>query len=164
MLVHLLEIDFIHQLGCRFDILDSISSFFCILTYAIICLDTSYHFLALSLLPKYSFFFFKYSCTNIFHRRSLCTFYSTTIRCMAGRTKGTCTQGNSLRFPLPVRLPVSAPCSTQDSPVNGEFPALRPVTWSFDVFFDLSLNKRFGKQSWGWWFETQPRPLRRRCN
>ena len=37
MLVHLLEISiFNHQLGCRFDILDSISSFFCILTYAII--------------------------------------------------------------------------------------------------------------------------------
>ena len=31
-------------------------------------------FLALSLLLKYSLFF-KYSCTNIFHRRSLCTFY-----------------------------------------------------------------------------------------
>ena len=31
-------------------------------------------FLALSLFLKYSLFF-KYSCTNIFHRRSLCTFY-----------------------------------------------------------------------------------------
>ena len=30
---------------------------FCILTYAIICLDTSYHFLALSLLLKYSLIF-----------------------------------------------------------------------------------------------------------
>ena len=49
--------------------------FFCILTYAIIYLDTPNHFLAISLLLKYSFFF-KYSCTNIFHRRSLCTFYS----------------------------------------------------------------------------------------
>ena len=39
-----------------------------------ICLDTSYHFLALSLLLKYSLFF-KYSSTNTFHRRSLCTFY-----------------------------------------------------------------------------------------
>ena len=29
-----------------------------------------------------------------------------------------------------------------DSPVTGEFPAQRPVTGSFDVFFDLSLNKR----------------------
>ena len=29
----------------------------------------------------------------------------------------------------------------------------------FDVFFDLRLNKRLGKQSWGSWFETPPRPL-----
>ena len=27
-------------------------------------------------------------------------------------------------------------------------------TRSFDVFFDLRLNKRLSKQSWGWWFET----------
>ena len=36
----------------------------------------------------------------------------------------------------------------------GEFPTQRPVTRSFDVFFDLRLNKRFSKQPWGWWFET----------
>ena len=30
-----------------------------------------------------------------------------------------------------------------------------PVTRSFDVFFDLCLNKQLSKQSWGWWFETQ---------
>ena len=29
-----------------------------------------------------------------------------------------------------------------NSPVPGEFPAPRPVTRSFDVFFDLCLNKR----------------------
>ena len=29
-----------------------------------------------------------------------------------------------------------------NSPVTGEFPAQRPVTRSFDVFFDLCLNKR----------------------
>ena len=29
-----------------------------------------------------------------------------------------------------------------NSPITGEFPAQRPVTWSFDVFFDLCLNKR----------------------
>ena len=46
-----------------------------------------------------------------------------------------------------------------NSPVPGEFLAQRPVTWSFDVFFDLHLNKRLSKQSWGWWFETLPRPL-----
>ena len=36
----------------------------------------------------------------------------------------------------------------------GEFPTQRPVTRSFDVFFDLGLNKRLNKHSWGWWFET----------
>ena len=40
-----------------------------------------------------------------------------------------------------------------NSPVTGEFPAQRPVTRSFDVFFDLRQNKRLSKQSWGWWFE-----------
>ena len=36
----------------------------------------------------------------------------------------------------------------------GKFPAQRPVTRSFDVFFDLRPNKRLSKQPWGWWFET----------
>ena len=40
-------------------------------------------------------------------------------------------------------------------------PPQTPVTRSFDVFFDLCLNKRLSKQSWGWWFETLSRPLRR---
>ena len=40
------------------------------------------------------------------------------------------------------------------SPVSDEFPAQRPVTRSFDVFFDLRLNKRLSKQWWGWWIET----------
>ena len=31
-------------------------------------------------------------------------------------------------------------------------------------FFDLRLNERLLKQSWGWWFETQSRPLWRYCN
>ena len=34
-----------------------------------------------------------------------------------------------------------------NSPVTGEFPAHGPVTRSFDVFFDLRLNKRLSKQS-----------------
>ena len=41
-----------------------------------------------------------------------------------------------------------------NSPVTGELPVQRPVTRSFDVFFDLRLTKRLSKQSWGWWFET----------
>ena len=51
-----------------------------------------------------------------------------------------------------------------NSPVTGEFHAQRPVTRSFDIFFDLSLNKRLNKQSWGWWYETPSRPLWRHCN
>ena len=46
----------------------------------------------------------------------------------------------------------------------GEFPTQRPVTRSFDVFFDLRLNKRLSKQPWGWWFETPSRSLWRQCN
>ena len=37
-----------------------------------------------------------------------------------------------------------------NSPLTDEFPAQRPVTRSFDVFFDLHLNKRLSKQSWGY--------------
>ena len=35
-----------------------------------------------------------------------------------------------------------------NSPVSGEFPAQKPVTQSFDDFFDLRLNKRLSKQLW----------------
>ena len=51
-----------------------------------------------------------------------------------------------------------------NSPVPGEFPAQRPVTRSFDVFFDLHLNKRLSKQWWGWWFDTLSSPLWRHRN
>ena len=51
-----------------------------------------------------------------------------------------------------------------NSSVIGEFPAQRPVTRSFDVFFHLCLNKRLSKQAWGWWFETRSRSLWRHCN
>ena len=51
-----------------------------------------------------------------------------------------------------------------NSPVPDEFPAQRPVTWSFDVFSDLRLNKRLSKQSWGWWLETLSHPLWRYHN
>ena len=49
-------------------------------------------------------------------------------------------------------------------PVTGEFPSQRPVTRSFGVFYDLRLNIRLSKQSWGWWFETPSRPLWRHSN
>ena len=46
-----------------------------------------------------------------------------------------------------------------DSPVTKA-----PVTRSFDVYFDLRLNKRLSKQSWGCKFETPSHPLWRHCN
>ena len=51
---------------------------------------------------------------------------------------------------------VSALCAG-NSPVTGEFPSQRPVTWSFDVFFDLRLNKRLIKHS------KDASDLRRHC-
>ena len=51
-----------------------------------------------------------------------------------------------------------------NSPVPSEFPTQRPVTRSFDVFFDLHPNKRLSKQWWGWWLETLSCPLWRHCN
>ena len=67
----------------RYNIIGYNTVYFCIYLYVTyfdicnyICLDTSYHFSALYLLLKYCSFFFKNSCTNIFHRRSLYAFYS----------------------------------------------------------------------------------------
>ena len=67
----------------------------------------------------------------------------------------TSSNGNTFRVTGPL-------CGEFTGP--GEFPAQRPVRRSFDVCFDLRLNKRLSKQSWGWWFETQSRPLWRQCN
>ena len=47
-----------------------------------------------------------------------------------------------------------------NSPITGELPAQRPVTRSFDAFFDVRLSK----QPWGWWFDTPSCPLWRHCN
>ena len=58
---------------------------------------------------------------------------------------------------------VTALCAGK-SPVTGEFPVRSPVARSFDVFFNLRLNKRLSKQSQGRWFETQSRSLWRHCN
>ena len=52
----------------------------------------------------------------------------------------------------------------ENSPVTGEFPSQRPVTRSFDAFFDLHLNERLSKQSRRRWFETQLCSFWRHCN
>ena len=51
-----------------------------------------------------------------------------------------------------------------NSPVTGEFSAQRPVTRSFDVFFDLCLNQKLSKQWIRRWFETLSCSSWRHCN
>ena len=43
-----------------------------------------------------------------------------------------------------------------NSPITGEFPSQRPVTWSFDVFFDPRLNQELSK-------DADAGDLRRHC-
>ena len=51
-----------------------------------------------------------------------------------------------------------------NSPMTGKFPAQRPVTRSFNVFFDLRLNQHLSKQWRRRWFETPSGSLWRYCN
>ena len=67
----------------------------------------------------------------------------------------TSSNGNIFRVTGPLRGEFTGP---------GEFPTQRPVTRSFDVLFDLCLDKRLSKQPWGWWFETSSWSLWRQCN
>ena len=59
---------------------------------------------------------------------------------------------------------VTGPLCDEFTAVTDEFPAKRPVTRSFDVFFDLRPNKRLSKQSRRRWFKTPSRSLWRHCN
>ena len=71
------------------------------------------------------------------------------------KTMMTSSNGNIFRVTGPL-------CGEFTGP--GEFPAQRPVTQIFDVFFYLRLNKRLSKQPWGWWFETPSWSLWRHGN
>ena len=75
--------------------------------------------------------------------------------CQMRRNMMTSSNGNIFRVTGPL-------CGEFTGP--GGFPTQRPVTRSFDVYFDLRLNKRLCKQSWGWWFETLLCPLWRHSN
>ena len=51
-----------------------------------------------------------------------------------------------------------------NSPVDGEFLAQRPVTWSFDDLISCAwINDRV-LQLWGWWFESPSRLSWCHCN
>ena len=60
--------------------------------------------------------------------------------------------------------------STMMTSSNEKFPRYWPFvrgihrSRSSDVFFDMHMNTRLSKQSWGWWFETPSWSLWRYCN
>ena len=58
---------------------------------------------------------------------------------------------------------ILVPCEWNPQVTVG-FLSQRPVKRSFDVFFDLRLNKQLSKQSRCWKFETPWRSLWRHCN
>ena len=75
----------------------------------------------------------------------LCNNRVETLSKGCGYVMMTSSNGNIFRVTGPLCGEITGP---------GEFPTQRPVTRSFDVFFNLCLNKRLNKQPWGWWFET----------
>ena len=73
------------------------------------------------------------------------------------------TSSNGIVFRVTSFCAGNSPVTAGNSPVTGEFPSHKPVTRSFDVFFDLRLNKRLSKQPRRRWFETPSRSLWRHC-
>ena len=72
--------NFKQQLGCRFDIMDNISYFFFLFWHMQLYMSwyirSFFGFTFLNIL-----YFFKYSCANTFHRRSLYNFYKSMEYC-----------------------------------------------------------------------------------
>ena len=71
--------------------------------------------------------------------------------------------GNSIQHNQKETFSALLALSEGNSPVTGEFPAQRPVTRSFDVFFDLRLNKRLSKPPRRQSFEMSSCSLWRHC-
>ena len=55
------------------------------------------------------------------------------------------------------RFPHNWPLCERNPLVTGGFPSQRPVTRTFEVSFDVSLNKLLDKQLSSWWLETPRR-------
>ena len=102
------------------------------------------------------------------HKRSL---YQTTIKHNKAQTMCSILRMHSMEVIVHFSMMTSSNgnifCVTGhlwgNSAVTGEFPAQRPAMRSFDVFFDIRLNKQLRKQWWDWWFETPSRPLWHHC-
>ena len=74
------------------------------------------------------------------------------------------TSSNGNMFRVTCFCAGNSPVTAGNSSVTREFPSHWPVTRSFDVFFDLCLNKLLSKQSRRRWFETPSLSLWRHCN
>ena len=74
-----------------------------------------------------------------------------------------CTSTSWWRHKMEAFSALLALCVGNPAATHG-FPSHRPVKRSFDVLFELRLNKRLSKNSWRRWFETSSRPLWRHCN
>ena len=61
-------------------------------------------------------------------------------------------------------IPRYWPFCQMNPTITGGFPSQRPMSLSFDKYFDLHLNKRLSKQSRQWWFETPSCSLWHHCN
>ena len=61
---------------------------------------------------------------------------------------------------------VIIPCTSELIDNNSLYMLAFASQWrgALIFFFDLRLNKRLSKQSWGWWLKTPLCPLWRRCN
>ena len=91
--------------------------------------------------------------TNISRQMSFTPLISITLRTYVVNVMMTSSNGNTFRVTGHLCAEFTA----------WWIPAQRPVTRSFVVFFDLRLNQRLSKQSWGWWFETPSRSSWRHC-
>ena len=69
-----------------------------------------------------------------------------------------------LMTPSNGNIPALLVLCERNPPVTGGFPSQGPVRLSFDVFFDLRLNKRLGKRSNSRWSKTPSRSLLRHFN
>ena len=93
----------------------------------------------------------------------LLTHVLVTCMCYADKSSGFLGSFSWWRHQMETFSALLAICAG-NAPVTGEFPAQRPETRNFNVFFDLRLNKRLNKQWWSWWFETPSCPLWRHYN
>ena len=115
---------------------------------------------------SYTFYYSMYYCVFVISSQGIhainCPHFSVLLHWR--RVKYVCPDARAWWRHQMETFPAFLAICAGNSPVASEFPIQRPVTRSFDVFFDLRLNKQLSKQSCGWWFETSSRPLWRPHN